>query len=89
MMLEPAISVLHHHAPRGGLRAHGARVVTYASSRRRITHRHLPEVTEVYRSLRYFSPVQVHEALVQSAVARSVRTAALFEERSSSFTARS
>ncbi len=69
MMLEPAISVLHHHAPRGGLRAHGARVITYASSRRRITHRHLPEVTEIYRSLRYFSAAQVREALVQSAVA--------------------
>ena len=52
MLLAPEISVLHHHAPRGGLRTHGARVVTYAGSRRRITLRHLPEVTEIYRSLR-------------------------------------
>ena len=89
MMLEPAISVLHHHAPRGGLRAHGARVVTYASSRRRITHRHLPEVTEIYRSLRYFSERQVRETIVQSAVGRSVRTAALPGARSNWFMARS
>jgi glycosyltransferase involved in cell wall biosynthesis len=68
MTLDPAISVLHHHAPRGGLRVHGARVVTYASSRRRLTHRQLPEVTELYRSLRYFSDVQVREAIVQSAL---------------------
>jgi GT2 family glycosyltransferase len=68
MMLDPAISVLHHHAPRGGLRAHGARVVTYASSRRRLAQRHLPEVTELYRSLRYFSEAQVREAVVQSAL---------------------
>src|SRR5262249_23808170 len=45
MLLSPTICVLHHHAPRGGLRTHGARVVTYAGSRRRITLRHLPEVT--------------------------------------------
>jgi len=67
MLLSPDISVLHHHAPRGGLRTHGARVVTYAGSRRRITLRHLPEVTEIYRSLRYFSDRQVREALAQSA----------------------
>ena len=67
MLLSPSIVVLHHHAPRGGLRTHGARVATYAGSRRRITMRNLPEVTEIYRALRYFSERQVREALAQSA----------------------
>ena len=43
-------------------------MATYAGSRRRITMRNLPEVTEIYRALRYFSARQVREALVQSAV---------------------
>ena len=68
MMLNPDISVLHHHAPRGGLRTHGARVVTYASSRRRILQRQLPEVTEIYRAMRYFTERQVRESLAQSAL---------------------
>jgi hypothetical protein len=67
MMLDPHIDVLHHHAPRGGLRAHGARRITYASSRRHLTHRQLPEVTELYRTLRYFTPRQLRESLWQSA----------------------
>ena len=68
MMLDPGILLLHHHAPQGGLRAHGARVVTYASSRRRITHRNLPELTELYCAFRYFSTRQVHEAVIHSAL---------------------
>ena len=68
MWLAPSISVLHHHAPRGGLRAHKARIITYGSSRRRITQRHLPDVTELYRAMRYFSPVQVREMVIQSAL---------------------
>jgi len=63
MVLNPKIRILHHHAPRGGLRAHKARVVTYASSRKYITHRHLPSVTEIYLAKRYFSPRQVREEL--------------------------
>ena len=63
MVLNPEISVLHHHAPSGGLRTHGARVVTRASSRSRLTQRHLPSVTEIYLSKRYFSARQVREAL--------------------------
>lgn len=64
MILDPRIPVLHHHAPRGGLRKHGARAVTYASSRKKITHRNLPHVSEVYLGLRYFSERQVREMLV-------------------------
>jgi glycosyltransferase involved in cell wall biosynthesis len=63
MVLNPKIRILHHHAPRGGLRAHKARVITYASSRKYITHRHLPSVTEIYLAKRYFTPRQVREEL--------------------------
>lgn len=63
MVYNPAISVLHHHAPRGGLRAHKARVITYASSRNSLTQRHLPSVSEVYLAKRYFSEHQVRESL--------------------------
>lgn len=63
MVLNPEISVLHHHAPSGGLRAHKARVVTYASSRRRLTHRQLVSPTEIYLAMRYFSPRQLREEL--------------------------
>jgi glycosyltransferase involved in cell wall biosynthesis len=61
MVLNPNISVIHHHAPTGGLRRHKARVITYASSRRFLTHRHLPSKSEVYLAKRYFSPRQVQE----------------------------
>ena len=63
MVLNPDISVLHHHAPSGGLRAHKARVVTYASSRQRLTHRHLVSPTEIYLAMRYFSARQLREEL--------------------------
>jgi GT2 family glycosyltransferase len=63
MVLDPGISVLHHHAPSGGLRTHRARVVTRASSRATLTQRHLPAVTEIYLAKRYFTARQVREAL--------------------------
>ena len=63
MILHPEISVLHHHAPSGGLRAHKARKITYASSRQRIFQRHLPSVSEIYLVRRYFTPRQLREAL--------------------------
>ena len=63
MVLNPDIAVLHHHAPSGGLRKHKARVITYASSRMRLAHRHLPSATEIYLAKRYFSPRQVKEML--------------------------
>lgn len=63
MVYNPTISVLHHRAPRGGLRAHKARVITYASSRNSLIQRHLPSVSEVYLAKRYFSERQVRESL--------------------------
>jgi len=68
MVLNPEISVLHHHAPSGGLRTHRARVVTRASSRARLGERHLPAVTEIYLAKRYFSARQVRESLWHRAV---------------------
>jgi glycosyltransferase involved in cell wall biosynthesis len=61
MVLSTDISVLHHHAPSGGLRKHNARVVTYASSRSRLFHRNLPSATEFYLGYRYFGRHQVRE----------------------------
>jgi hypothetical protein len=63
MIYNPQISVLHHRAPRGGLRTHKARVITRASSRTNLLHRRLPHVTECYRMLRYFDEPQIIEAL--------------------------
>lgn len=68
MVLNPEISVFHHHAPAGGLRAHKARVVTYASSSTRLTHRHLPTDTEIYLAKRYFRPRQVREMLFRRSI---------------------
>lgn len=61
MVLNPDICLFHHHAPRGGLRVHGARVVTRTSSRSKLWHRHLPSATESYLARRYFTPRQVTE----------------------------
>ena len=63
MVLNPEISVLHHHAPVGGLRVHKARVITYASSRSRLGQRHLPSKSEIYLAKRYFKDRQVREDL--------------------------
>ena len=63
MVLDPELRVLHHHAPVGGLRKHGARKATFAASRQRLFARHLPEPTEIYLMFRYFSRRQVREAL--------------------------
>jgi glycosyltransferase involved in cell wall biosynthesis len=66
MILNPAISVLHHHAPSGGLRKHKARTVTYAMSRKRVFCRALTGVSEIYLSQRYFPDAHLREMLWQS-----------------------
>jgi len=65
-VLDPTLRVFHHHAPRGGLRMHKARVATYAASRRSLWVRQLPEVTELYLRMRFYTPRQVRESLVMS-----------------------
>lgn len=67
MRMDPSISVVHHHAPRGGLRSHRARVHTYASSRLRLRTKHLPSETELYLALRYFEPPNARERLLHAA----------------------
>ena len=62
--LNPGASVLHLHAPRGGLRQHRARVVTRGGSRGSLTGRHLLAPTEGYYWSRYFTSRQRHEALL-------------------------
>lgn len=63
MVFDPTISVLHHRAAEGGLRVHGARVVTYRMSREGLAQRHLPHVSEIYLASRYFSQRQQREML--------------------------
>ena len=63
MVLDQSISVEHHRASEGGLRVHGARVITYRSSRESLTQRHLPHVSEIYLVARHFSPRQRREVL--------------------------
>ncbi len=62
--LNPGASVVHLHAPRGGLRRHNARVVTRGGSRSTLRRRHLLASTEGYFWSRYFTPRQVNEALL-------------------------
>lgn len=61
IILNSEISVLHHRAPSGGLRTHKMRVVTYSSSRNRLTHRQLISTTEAYLALRYFGEETLRE----------------------------
>ena len=65
LILNPEIRVLHHRAPRGGLRKHNVRKVTYSSSRKYITHFRIPHVTELYLNMRHFSHQEQREYIVQ------------------------
>ena len=61
MVLNPDVRLFHHRAPSGGLRTHGARRITYDSSRTRLLQRQLFSATEVYLAKRYFGPRQLKE----------------------------
>lgn len=63
MVLDRSNSVLHHRAAEGGLRTYRVRVITYRSSRERLTHRHLPHISEIYLVSRHFSARQRREML--------------------------
>lgn len=63
MLLDERQAILHHHAPRGGLRTHKARVSTRLDSRRSLFKRNLLVASEVYLAQRYFTPQQVDEYL--------------------------
>lgn len=62
LVYDPSVMVFHHHAPAGGLRTHGARVMTRARARQSLTERQLPAATELYIGLRYYSAHQQREA---------------------------
>ncbi len=64
MILNPAIRLLHHHAPCGGLRKHKARTVTFASSRQHITHFRMPHITELYFAKIHCSKRQQREQII-------------------------
>jgi GT2 family glycosyltransferase len=66
MILNPEIRVLHHRAPRGGLRKHNVRKVTFSSSRKYITHFRMPHVTELYLNKRHFSEREQYEYILLS-----------------------
>jgi len=66
MIKDAVIRCLHLRASSGGLRTHGNRVITYSSSRKRIFHRRLPHVTEIYLRLKFFSSKEVHESQLLS-----------------------
>lgn len=59
---DPSARVFHHHAPAGGLRTHGVRKKTRASTRRTLTQRNLPKVTSLAMGHRYFGEHQRREA---------------------------
>jgi hypothetical protein len=63
MVIDPRISVFHHHAPQGGLREHKARVTTRTASRKSLIARVLPSPSDIYLSKRYFTRHQVREML--------------------------
>jgi glycosyltransferase involved in cell wall biosynthesis len=66
LILNPEIRVLHHRAPRGGLRKHQVRKVTYTTSRKYITHFRLPHTTEIYLNKLHFSETEQREVIVLS-----------------------
>ena len=70
MLLDEGNCILHHHAPRGGLRAHGARVITRAAARRSLWKRNLPSPWDFYLALRYFGAEAAREVAAM-AVLRS------------------
>lgn len=61
MLLNPNIKIYHHKAPIGGLRVHGARVVSKADTKKSINLFNFPSSTEVYLSMKYFEKFQLTE----------------------------
>lgn len=66
LILNPEIRVFHHRAPRGGLRKHNVRKVTYSSSRKYITHFRIPHPTELYLNKQHFSAREQKEYILLS-----------------------
>lgn len=63
VVLNPEISIFHHRAPSGGLRAYLPRVITHAISCQFLVIFQLPSVTELYWAIRNFSVRKVEEMI--------------------------
>jgi len=66
MVLSPNAIIIHYHALSGGLRVHGQRKITYASSRRSLFERRLPNDGEVYILKRYYDQDCIDESYLLS-----------------------
>jgi GT2 family glycosyltransferase len=58
------LRIVHLRAPRGGLRNHNVRKVTFASSRKSIWVRRFLHYSEIYLCLKHFSKKQIHKSLL-------------------------
>ncbi len=66
MVLDPMIQSLHLRVPSGGLRTFGSRKITRSSARKKLLHRRLPHVTELYLQIKHFSHEEIRESVVIS-----------------------
>lgn len=80
ILLDPALKTLHLKASSGGLRTHGSRVVTFSSSRKKLLHRRLPHVTEIYSKLKYFPESEVRESLILSVLGTFILKGAWYKK---------
>lgn len=74
LVYDPAVMVYHHHAQSGGLRTHGTRRITRASSRRSFTQRNLPTPNDSFIDMRYFTDEQYRASVslrILTALSRS------------------
>lgn len=66
MILDPSIQSLHLRAGSGGLRQHGARVVTAELSKKSFVRFRMLHHSELYSDLKYFSHKNVRELMIIS-----------------------
>ena len=58
------LRIVHLRAPRGGLRNHNVRKITFASSRKSIWVRRFLHYSEIYLNLKHFSKKQIQKSLL-------------------------
>ncbi|MBK8023624.1 MAG: hypothetical protein IPK19_19865 [Chloroflexi bacterium] len=68
MVMDERMPILHHHAPRGGLRTHNMRVVTRLARRRSVYKRNLTSPTDAYIALRYYGQDHLQEETLLTAL---------------------
>jgi glycosyltransferase involved in cell wall biosynthesis len=77
---DPTIRIVHLKAPVGGLRAQKARIVTTFSSRRRLLHRDIPSVTELYFVLKHYPRRCCRELIWQKTAATLIADGPLWRK---------